>query len=318
MNEEDIRVPVYLITGFLESGKTTFLNMTLRQDYFMIDERSLLINTEEGEHVYKPNVLDMFDTDYAEITEQEDFTKENLEKLDDQYHPARVLLEYNPLWGVKDLEEMELPDGWAIVQEIVIVDAGTFQIYMNNMKSLFMDMSRHADMVLFNRSTDDLPLTNFRRSIKVVNPACDVMFENMQGEMTDIFQDAVPYDLDQDVIQIDDVDYGIFYVDMRDNPDRYKGKTVRFKGRVLKSRNIGAEYFVPGRQAMTCCAADTSFIGFLCESKFSPKLKTGNWVEVTADVDWKYAEPYGEEGPVLKAKAIKNAKQPEVEMVYFT
>jgi putative membrane protein len=316
--EDGIRVPVYLITGFLESGKTTFLNMTLHQDYFAIDEKTLLINTEEGEKEYKPMELLKYGTVYEELTEEDDFTTENLKALEEKHHPARVLLEYNPLWGVKTLEAMKLPDGWGIVQEIVTVDASTFQIYMQNMKSLFVDMARNADLFLFNRSTQDLPLANFRRSIKVVNPACQVMFEDPDGVMTDIFEDKVPYDLEAPVIRIEDVDYGVFYVDLRDNPERYKGTTVRFTGRVLKSRNIEAGYFVPGRQAMTCCADDTTFIGYLCESKFSPKLKTGNWVEVTATVDYKYEEVYGEKGPVMIAKSIKNAKAPDVDMVYFS
>ena len=317
MNEDNIRVPVFLITGFLESGKTTFLNMTLRQDYFMIDDTTLLINTELGEREYKPAVLDAFMTEYAEITDKEAFTKEKLEELDRQYKPARVLLEYNPLWGIKELEEMELPEGWGLVQEIVTVDASTFQVYVNNMKSLFVDMSRNAEIVIFNRCTKDMPLSNFRRSIKVVNPACQIMFEDVNGDVTDIFEDTVPYDLEAEPITIEDVDYGIFYVDAREHPERYKGKTVRFKGRVMKQMRLGKGYFVPGRQAMTCCADDTTFIGYLCESRSTPKLKTGNWVDVIAEVDYQYADAYGEEGPVLKAKSIKNAMPPEVDLVYF-
>ncbi|MBR2189119.1 MAG: GTPase [Eubacterium sp.] len=319
MNEDNIRVPVFLITGFLEAGKTSFLNMTIRQDYFMIEETTLLINCEQGEKEYNTSVYkELFNTEYAEITEKEKFTKENLEELDALYAPARVLLEYNPLWGVKELEEMKLPEGWGIVQEIVIVDASTFQVYVNNMKSLFVDMSRNAELVIFNRCTKDMPLANFRRSIKVVNPACQVLFEDVNGDMTDIFEDTVPYDLDADLITIEDVDYGIFYVDVREHPDRYRGKTVRFKGRVMKQLSFGKGIFVPGRQAMTCCADDTTFIGYVCESRSTPKLKTGNWVEVTAEVDYGYSKIYGEEGPILKAKAVKNAMPPEVDMVYFS
>ena len=46
---DDIRVPIYLVTGFLESGKTTFLDFTLQQEYFAIDGKTLLILCEEGE-----------------------------------------------------------------------------------------------------------------------------------------------------------------------------------------------------------------------------------------------------------------------------
>lgn len=317
MGGDEIEIPIYLITGFLESGKTTFINFTVSQDYFQIDEPTLLITTEEGEEEYDEKELLKYNTVLEVVESQEQFTTEYLKKLKRRYNPERVILEYNPLWSVKKLEEMEMPKGWGIVQEIVTVDASCFQIYMQNMKSLFMEMSLHADMVMFNRCQPSDPLASFRRSIKVVNPACDVLFENEEGEISNIFEDEMPYDLDADIIDIEDVDYGIFYVDMEDHPERYRGKTVRFKGRVLKSENANAEFFVPGRMAMTCCADDTTFIGYICEFAGAKSLMMGQWVEVTAVVDWKYMEQYEGEGPVLTAKEVKAAKKPENDMVYF-
>lgn len=317
MGGDEIEIPIYLITGFLESGKTAFINFTVAQDYFQIDEPTLLITTEEGEVEYDEKELLKYNTVLEVVESQEQFTPEYLKKLKRRYNPERVILEYNPLWSVKKLEEMEMPRGWGIVQEIVTVDASCFQIYMQNMKSIFMEMSLHADMVMFNRCRPQDPLASFRRSIKVVNPACDVLFEDEEGEISNIFEDSMPYDLDADIIDIEDADYGIFYVDMEDHPERYRGKTVRFKGRVLKSENANAKFFVPGRMAMTCCADDTTFIGYICEFPKAKSLLMGQWVEVTAVVDWKYMEQYEGEGPVLIAKDIKSVQRPEVDLVYF-
>ena len=319
MGEDEIDIPIYLITGFLESGKTTFINFTVAQEYFQIDEPTLLITTEEGEVEYDEKELLKYNTVLEVVENQEQFTPDYLKKLKRRYSPERVILEYNPLWSVKSLEEMEMPRGWGIVQEIVTVDASCFQIYMQNLnlKSIFMEMVQHADMVMFNRCRPEDPLPSFRRSIKVVNPACDVLFENEEGEINNIFEDAMPYDLDADVIDIEDADYGIFYVDMEDHPERYRGKTVLFKGRVLKSEDAKAEFFVPGRMAMTCCADDTTFIGYICEFPKAKSLLMGQWVEVTAQVDWKYMPQYEGEGTVLIAKDIKSAKKPEVDLVYF-
>ena len=151
MGGDEIEIPIYLITGFLESGKTTFINFTVAQDYFQIDEPTLLITTEEGEVEYDEKELLKYNTVLEVVESQEQFTPEYLKKLKRRYNPERVILEYNPLWSVKKLEEMEMPRGWGIVQEIVTVDASCFQIYMQNMKSIFMEMSLHADMVMFNR-----------------------------------------------------------------------------------------------------------------------------------------------------------------------
>lgn len=318
MNEQDITIPIYLITGFLESGKTSFLDFTMKQAYFRIPETTLLINCEQGEVEYKEEELRTLNTVLETISSAQELTYTNLRAMHRRHHPARVIIEYNPLWGMKELLEMRLPKGWGIVQQIVVADASTFQIYMNNMKSFFVEMSQNADMVLFNRCTKEQPLANFRRSIKVVNPGCDVQYMGADGGPIDIFEDNPPYDIHADVIEIDDVDFGIFFVDVRDNPDRYKGKNVRFRGKVLKSREAGADYFVPARSAMTCCADDIQYIGYLCHSKEAPSLKEGDWVRVTARVDWKFVPMAQEEEPVLQAITIQDAEAPAEELVYFS
>lgn len=314
----DRDVPVYLITGFLESGKTQFLDFTIGQSYFRIPEKTLLIVCEEGEEEYDAANLKKNNTVMEIIEEPEDFTLDTLKMLDKKHKPGRVLIEFNPLWSVDKLYEMDLPKYWEMAQHIVCVDASSFQIYMNNMKSLFVEMIRRADMVIFNRCEMDYPLASFRRSVKVVNSSADVLFEDEDGEIEDIFQDEMPYDMDADIIEIDDIDYGIWYVDMMDNLEDYVGKKVKFKGQVLKSRDLNAGFFVPGRMAMTCCADDTQFIGYVCKNPNAKRLRMGSWVEVTATVKQEYMEVYGDEGPVLYAETITPTEKPEQELVYFT
>lgn len=315
---DDTRVAVYLITGFLESGKSTFLDFTLRQDYFQIDEPTLLLLCEEGEVEFDAEELKRFHTYVEVIEDEEDFTTESLQYLERRYHPDRVLLEYNPLWSVAKLEQMRLPNGWGIVQHIVTVDAGTFQVYMNNMKSLFVEMIRNAELVIFNRADTSQPLPSFRRSVKVVNPAAQIVFEDEDGEIGNIFEEQMPYDLDADVVEIEDTDYGIFYIDLMDHPEKYEGKKVRFKGMTLKSRELSSGYFVPGRMAMTCCADDTSFIGYVCKSPYAKSMKMGQWVTVTAVIRHEYMKAYRDKGPVFYAEEVKPAEAPEQELVYFT
>lgn len=316
-DEMEVSVPIYLITGFLESGKTTFIDFTVQQDYFQIMEPTLLITTEEGEIEYDEEELEIYKTSLVVIDDQDDFTLETLKELNEKYKPGRVVLEYNPLWSVKKLEEMELPEGWGIVQSIVTIDGTTAQVYMNNMKSLFMEMVKNAELVMFNRCDETMPLANFRRSIKVVNPACEIVFEDKSREITDIFEDSVPYDLDADVIEIEDVDYGIFYIDLGEHPERYNGKTVHFRAMAMKTRDVNAQYFIPGRTAMTCCADDTAYIGYICLTKNAAKIPMGSWVDVTAKVTYRYMEEYEDEGPVYQAISIKSATPPAVELVYF-
>ena len=315
--EDEVEIPIYLITGFLESGKTSFINFTVAQDYFQIDGPTLLITTEEGEVEIRRKRTAQTQHRPGNRRRTRAVYPGLPEKTEPQIPPGANHSRIQPALERKKLEEMELPRGWGIVQEIVTVDASCFQIYMQNMKSVFMEMAKNADMVMFNRCRPEDPLPSFRRSIKVVNQACDVLFENEEGEIDNIFEDQMPFDTDADVIEIDDADYGIWYVDMGDNPERYEGKTVHFRGMVLKSKDVGADFFVPGRMAMTCCADDTSFIGYVCKCASAKSLVMGSWVDVTATVKWGYMKVYDSEGPVLYAKEIKPAKKPESELVYF-
>ena len=309
-------VMVYLMTGFLDSGKTQFLKFTLEQDYFQIDGKTLLILCEEGEEEYNPMEMLKYGVVIEKIEDQEDLTEEYLEDLNRKHEPERVVVEYNGMWKVSDFESMKLPDGWEIEQKLTTVDASTFQMYLTNLKPLFVEMVRGAELVLFNRCEDLKPLPGYRRSVKVVSPQAEVIFEDEEGEIENIFEDDVPYDLKAPVIQIAREDYGIWYVDMMENPDRYKGKTVEFTAKVLKPRSFPSKVFLPGRMAMTCCADDTTFLGYVCRSSYAPKLKAGQWITVRAKVRYANVSVYQGEGPVLEAENIEPA-EPIEELVYF-
>ena len=309
-------VMVYLMTGFLDSGKTQFLKFTLEQDYFQIDGKTLLILCEEGEEEYNPMEMLKYGVVIEKIEDQEDLTEEYLEELNRKHEPERVVVEYNGMWKVSDFKSMKLPDGWEIEQKLTTVDASTFQMYLTNLKPLFVEMVRGAELVLFNRCEDLKPLPGYRRSVKVVSPQAEVIFEDEEGEIENIFEDDVPYDLKAPVIQIAREDYGIWYVDMMENPDRYKGKTVEFTAKVLKPRSFPSKVFLPGRMAMTCCADDTTFLGYVCRSSYAPKLKAGQWITVRAKVRYANVSVYQGEGPVLEAENIEPA-EPIEELVYF-
>ena len=314
---DEIRVPIYLITGFLESGKTTFLRFTLDQDYFQIDGKTLLILMEEGEEEYDTKALAKNNTVVEVIEKEEDLTTERLEAMEIIHQPDRVVIEYNGMWLVSRFYDMKLPFGWGVEQQITCVDGSTFQVYMANMKSIFMYMVKYTDMVVFNRCKREDPLANYRRSIKVSNQSAEVIFEDEEGEIDDIFGDQMPFDVNAPVIEIPPEDYGIWFVDAMDHPDTYVGKTVRFKGRVMKPRGMGSKFFVPGRIAMTCCADDTTFLGFVCKSAFAPKLKEKEWVEVTAKVAFERRMEYQGDGVVLYAENVTPCEPLEEEMVYF-
>ncbi len=307
--------PVYIINGFLESGKTEFISYTISQPYFQSRGTTLLLVCEEGETEYDAKILKKSRTVMEVIDEEEEFLPERLIELEKKYNPERIIIEYNGMWNFK---EMKLPWHWEVEQQITTIDASTFQTYYTNMRSLLAEMVRKSELIIFNRC-DGLndQLSNFKRNIKAVNPQAEIIFEDKDGEVNQIFEEDLPYDLKADLLELDDYGYGIFYLDAMDNLDRYIGKTIKFKAMVLVPENNNNEYFVPGRMAMTCCADDMAFLGYACKYNKCNELSNKQWVEVTATVHSEFWKDYNGEGPVLHAVSVVMTEKPEEEILNF-
>lgn len=306
---------VYIINGFLESGKTEFITYTLAQPYFQMKGTTLILLCEEGEVEYDPSLLKKSRAVVEVIDREEDFNPNHLIELEKKHKPERILIEYNGMWNFKDIK---LPWHWRVEQQITTIDGSTFPMYYNNMRSQLAEMIRNSEMIIFNRCDKvKEELNTYKRNIKAVNPRADVIFEDANGEITDILEDDLPYDIKSDVLELDDYGYGIWYLDSMDHLERYEGKTISFLAMVLLPDNFPKGYFVPGRMAMTCCAEDMAFLGYACEYKDADTLKQKEWVKVTAVVKKEYWADYKGEGPVLHAVSVEKAKAPKNEVISF-
>ena len=306
--------PVYVINGFLESGKTEFITYTLSQPYFQVNGRTLLILCEEGENEYDEKLLKLSKTDLELIEDEDEFQPAKLIELEKKHKPERIIIEYNGMWNYK---EMKLPWHWKIEQQITTIDASTFPMYFTNMKSLLAEQIRASELIIFNRCDNVEDLSSYKRNIKAINPKAEIVFEDANGEINTIMEEDLPYDLNAPVIELNNEGYGIWYLDSLDNLDRYEDKTVQFTAMVLKPRTFPKGYFVPGRMAMTCCADDMAFLGFACEYDKADKLTDQQWVKVTAKVAKEYFADYQGEGPVLHAISVEQTKAPKETVISF-
>lgn len=308
--------PVYMINGFLESGKTEFISFTLGQNYFQVRGKTLLILCEEGENEYDPSLLKRSRTEVELIEREEDFNPAYLTELEKKHRPERIIIEYNGMWNYKNAV---LPKSWKIEQQITTIDGSTFPMYYTNMRSLLAEMIRKSEMIIFNRcDTVRDQLNSYKRNIKAVNASADVIFEDANGEIDEIFEEDLPYDLNQETIVLDNEGYGIWYLDSMDHLDRYIGKKLQFVAMVLKPEKFPRGYFVPGRMAMTCCAEDMAFLGYACEFPGADALKQREWVKVTATVAKEYWADYKGEGPILHAVSVEKTKAPKEPVISFS
>lgn len=302
---EDDFMPVFLIDGFLESGKTQFLQFTMEQDYFKAEGKTLLIVCEEGETEYSDELLKRTKTAAVYIDSLEELSQERLLELELLYKPERVLIEWNGMWNLDDLK---LPDDWNVYQQITLIDMSTFDLYAANMKSLLYAMVRNSEMIICNRCDGIEDLSGYRRTLKSMCPRGEIVFEDSEGEVNEIAEEDLPYDISADLVEISPEDYGIWYLDCMERRDRYEGKMVEFTAMVLKTPDFPKNYFVPGRMAMTCCEDDMTFLGFITKSREAKDLETKQWVRVKARIAYEYWKDYEGEGPVLYAESVEPAK----------
>ena len=219
-----------------------------------------------------------------------------------------------------DFREFKIPKAWRLEQQITTINASTFNMFFTNMRSLVAEQLRNSELIMFNRcdDVDEKLLVNFKRNVKAINQKADLVFEDSEGEIDMTTEEDLPFDIHQDPIALEGLDYGIWYIDAMEHPDRYDGKNITYTGMVMRPNDFPAGYFVPGRMAMTCCANDMTFLGYACKYEGASKLIERQWVKVTATVKIEEFGPYGGPGVILAATEVAPAKQPEEPVINFT
>ena len=295
------QIPVYVFTGFLDSGKTKFIQETLEDPRFNNGERTLLLVFEEGEEEYdfsaypKQNV-------YMEVLDQQTVTTKQLQALSKKYKAQRVVAELNGMQQVGDLYT-RFPEEWVVAQEVMFADSTTIMAYNDNMRNLVMDKLVGAQMVVFNRLQPGADTLEFHKLARAANRRIDILYDYLDGTTAfDELVDPLPFDINADVIEIKDADYALWYRDVTEEPQKYDGKTVFFKAQVALLRRDKNGMFAPGRFVMTCCVDDIEFCGVPCRYEKAKMLEPRSWVMVKATVRAEKHILYkGDLGPVLTA-----------------
>ena len=299
------RLPIFVINGFLEAGKTQFMKFTMQQEYFQTEGNTLLIVCEEGEEEYDKELLESTHTTVKYIDDISDFTKEKMVEFTKEVDPERILIEWNGLW---EQDKIQIPDIWYVNQMITIYDTSTLDLYIKNkdLKAYMGKMLKDSELVICNRADniDEEILSTYHLQIKAMAPNAEIIFEGEEGEITGDFSINLPYNLDDSKLVIKPEEYGVFYVDAMDRTEKYDGKEVEFVAQVVRPDGIGDDILIPGRRAMTCCEADIQFLGFVCHYKGAKNFKNKDWVKVKGKIKYEMSPQYRAKGPVIYANDI--------------
>ena len=314
-NQRD--VPVYLFTGFLEAGKTKFIQETLEDKRFCNGERTLLLVCEEGEEEYAPDQFADRSVMIRTIESPEEMTVENLSRMLIQTNAERVVVEYNGMW-LLDLLYSAMPENWMVYQEFMFADATTFLSYNANMRQLVYDKLKSCELVVFNRFRPDMDKLAFHKIVRGASRRSDIAYEYPGGKVEyDDIADPLPFDLEAPVVEIGDDDYAVWYRDMSEEPKKYEGKTVRFRCRALQRKKLPPHTFVVGRHVMTCCVEDIQFAGLVCQKDDVSDIVDDSWMTLTAEIHFKFSRAYGKKGPVLTYLSHEPCEAPEQAVATF-
>ena len=314
MKKKQIEKPVYLFAGFLEAGKTQFINSILK-DGFAKQERTVLLCCEEGEVEYDPAVLK--NVTVVTVEDFDDIDRPFFDELERKYDPEQVLIEWNGMWPMQKLIEEDLPDNWLLYQVMTVVESSTFENYVKNMGQIMMEKVINADMLVFNRCTPALAESLRGRNLRMVNRRADMFIEYTDGVVEAYADpDASAFDLSADEITVADHDYGVWFVDIMDHADRWVGKTVHIKLVMCHSRQFPG-VCCPGRFAMVCCEEDVQFLGLIAEGDNLTAYNNHDWVNITAKVSLEEREAYQGAGPILNVLSISPAEAAVPDVVNF-
>lgn len=299
--------PVFIINGFLDAGKTTFIIDTLKNDGFYQQGTTLLLVCEEGEVEYDQTDLSKYNVHIATFASVDDFTSDALYCLTEEYHPDRIIIELNMMW---DSTKMSFPSTFQVAQIVSFIDYTTFPVYYNNMRQLFVDHLRFSDLVIINRCDDAVELAKYQTSLKLINGNAHFLVMDTKGNVQEAFEEPLPYNIDDPIIKINDEDYARWYIDTFDHKERYEGKIVEFNGVVLKNKKLPKGTMIVGRYALTCCDKDMQLYGHLCVlNDKDVKFKSKMWVNVQAKIAYEYSKKYDEEEVVLYAIKIEKINE---------
>lgn len=323
MNKENMmrasqkEMPVYLFTGFLDSGKTTFIQGSLEDPAFNNGEKTLLLLCEEGEVELNPEKFAFNNVQISVIEEEEELNEKNLAQLAAQCDADRVIVEYNGMWML-DSFYSNMPGNWVVYQEMCLTDATTFLTYNANMRNLVYDKMKSVETIVFKNFTRDMDKMEYHKIVRAASRRAEILYEFGENEVEfDNIEDPLPFDMDADVIVVADRDYALWYRDMMEDEPKYFGKTMEFTGRSLLGGGLKNDEFVIGRHIMTCCVDDIEFGGLVAKYPQAQTLDHGGWVHMVATIKNEYNDMYGSEGPVFHVISVEKVEPLADEVATF-
>ena len=305
--------PVYVFSGFLDSGKTQAIKETLYNPNFNEGEFSLIICFEQGDVIYDDKFLKITNSEVIYMDSIKDLTLDKQKEIDKKYDPERIFLELNGMEDDNILYETGFIDKWELAQTLTTIDATSFNMFLQNMRQFLYNHVVNAECIILNRS-DNCDKRYLRNNLKSINHFSEIIYEDANGNVSNKIEDDL-FDVSKDLF-IEDLDYGLWYMDCIDNPEKYDKKNITLKMKYVEDIKEYSNALIMGRQAMVCCAQDISDIAISCVDVDKKQIKKDKYYYLTGRLHCVKAED-GSKTCVLYVTETKDAEAPKDELVTF-
>lgn len=305
--------PVYVFSGFLDSGKTQAIKGTLYDERFNQGEKSLIICFEQGDVIYDDKFLGITNTEVVYLDSIKDLSVAKQKELDKTYKPERIVIELNGMEDDNILYDTGFCSNWELAQTLTTVDASTFSMYLTNMRQFMYNHVKNAECIILNRS-DNVDKRFLRNNLKSINQRVEIIYEDANGNVSNQIDDDL-FDVSKDLF-IEDIDYGLWYMDALDNAKKYDGKVITLKMKYVDDVKEYENVLIMGRKAMVCCANDITDIAISCVDISLKDIDKDKYYYLTGKLRALRASD-GSMTVVLYVTKYEEANAPESELVTF-
>jgi len=269
-----------LVYGFLDAGKTTYIQDTIRNDLFYKRGSTLILCFEQGEEEYDSGLMAEKNTSVAYFNVESRGNREAdadpgggkscadpgdgksaaefcLESIE-AYRPDRIYVEMNIMMpGLRE----QLPGCMRVTFAAALVDWATMPLYYINFMQMMKEMVADSHQVIFRGCPSSELLAPYGQAFRLMNPKASYLRQDPMGYHEKAFGLFLPYSLDESGITITEETYLPFWLDALDHPEHYDGKVIHFADPV-EIRQEDSSLPALGRVVMTCCMADLQFMSF--------------------------------------------------------
>lgn len=294
-----------LVYGFLDAGKTTYIEDCILNDYFYKYGTTLILCFEQGEAGYDAEKLLEKRTHVAYFDGREDVSEFCRNQIKD-VSPDRIYVEMNSM--MPELRK-KLPAEMDIKAVVTWIDWSTMALYLANFRQMMGQMVSESRQITFRGCPSRELLSPYSQAFRLMNRNASYLREDPMGYHEKAFDLFLPYSLEEEVITVSAEHYLAFWLDAAEHPEHYEGKKLSFTGPLELRRITDTSPWFAGRVVMTCCMADLQFMSFELLWNDLASI-SGGWITLDAHGETG-SDEYGRKVLKLTAEKVEKVPAPE-------